>query len=385
MDEDLFTHIHLPYEAIQNAKSWSDGLPESACMMEWLDNLPVKIVIGDAQGKAEFWNKLWYEYTGLPMDYPKNKLWKAALHPDDIQRTYNGMSYSVRTDSELIIEYRLKRASDGQFRWHLAKACPLKGKDNKIIKWLVAVTDIHDQKEAENKKDIFLSVAGHELKTPLTALKTLLHLYKNEIMADNDACPGVLEQAENQLVRIERLVGNLLDVSKLNAYKMVYRFEEFNFSEMIKESVERMQQQSAKHIIVLEQNAKVLFVGDKLRMEQVMNNLLSNAIKYSPSSDKIIVKSFVYQNELYVSVQDFGIGIAQENLEDIYSAYYRVNHASAGFEGLGIGLYICSEIVKSHHGKIWVHSVPGEGSTFYFSLPIHHQGFFVDDDLISTD
>jgi len=368
--------MQIQYQAVQNAMTCDGHVPSSTCMMAWLDNMPVKIIIGDAQGRAEFWNKLWYEYTGLPADYPKNKLWKAALHPDDIQRTYNGMSYSVRTGSELQIEYRLKRASDGQYRWHFAQASPLKNDEGKVIKWLVAVTDIHDQKEAENRKDIFLSVASHELKTPLTSLKTLLHIYKNEIMADNDACPGVLEQAESQLARIERLVGNLLDASKINAQRMVYRFEEFNFGEMIRESVERMQQQTEKHTIVLEQNAKVLFIGDKLRLEQVMNNLLSNAIKYSPAAGKIVVRSFVLQNDLYVSVQDFGIGITPENKENIYTAYYRANDTSANFEGLGIGLYICSEIVKSHLGKIWVHSVPAQGSTFYVSLPINHQPMF---------
>jgi len=376
MTADIFTQIQ--YEAIQNAISPDSSISESTCKMAVLDNLPVKIIIADVLGKAEHWNRLWYDYTGLPVDYPKNNLWKAAMHPDDIRRTNNCILHSIKNGSELQIEYRLRRGSDGQYRWHLANNCPLRNNEGKIIKWLVAVTDIHDQKEAEAQKDIFLSVAGHELKTPLTALKTLLHIYKNEIIADNDACPGVLEQAENQLLRIERLVGNLLDVSKINAHKMVYRFEEFNFGEMIKESVERIQQQTGTHTIVMEQNAKVLFIGDKLRLEQVMNNLLSNAIKYSPSADKIIVKSFVQQNELYVSVQDFGIGIASENQKDIYNPYYRVNTASTNFEGLGIGLYICSEIIKSHLGKLWVDSVPEQGSTFHFKLPINQQGLFAE-------
>ena len=255
---------------------------------------------------------------------------------------------------------------------------PVRTEDNIVAKWLVVVTDIHDQKEAEHKKDIFLSVASHELKTPLTTLKTLLHLHKNEVLADNEACPNMLEQAESQLLRIERLVANLLDASRVNKYKMGYRFEEFNFGEMIKESVERIQQQANKHTILLEQNAKVLFTGDKLRLEQVMNNLLSNAIKYSPDADTIIVKSYVVQDEVYVSVQDFGVGIAPENIGDIYTAYYRVNKTSASCQGLGIGLYVCSEIIKSHLGKLWVQSVPTQGSTFYFRLPISRKMHFAD-------
>jgi signal transduction histidine kinase len=247
-----------------------------------------------------------------------------------------------------------------------------------VIKWLVAVTDIHEQKEAENRKDIFLSMASHELKTPITTLKTLLHIYKSEVMGDNDACPTVLEQAESQLLRIERLVGNLLDASKMNADKMVCRFEEFDFGNMVQECIARMQQQPLQHSILLEQNTKILFTGDKLRLEQVMNNLLSNAIKYAPVPGTINVKSYISQNELCVSVEDFGIGIAPEQIEHIFTAYYRVNNTSAAYQGLGIGLYICSEIIKIHHGKLWVQSVPGQGSTFYFSLPISRQFTFND-------
>ncbi len=213
MESAIFTPVQL--EALHKAITPNSSALKNTSMIDWIDNLPVKIVIGDAEGKAYYWNKQWYDYTGLPWDYPKNKLWKAALHPDDIQRTYNGMSYSVHSVKELEISYRLKRAVDEQYRWHIARACPLKNADNEVINWLVVVTDIHEQKEAEIRKDLFLSVAGHELNTPITALKTLLHLYKSEIIADNDACPCVLEQAENQLLRIERLVGNLLDVSKI--------------------------------------------------------------------------------------------------------------------------------------------------------------------------
>lgn len=338
--------------------------------LDWLDNLPVKIIIADAAGKAEYWSRQWYEYTGLPLDYPINALWKAALHPDDIQRTYKAMNYSVRTGSNLQIEYRLKRAADGQFRWHVAKACSTKNNDNTINKWLVAVTDIHEQKEAEQRKDTFLGIAAHELKTPLTSLKTLLHVYKNEVMAESETCPVLLEQAENQLLRIERLLCNLMDVSKANPYTMVYRLEEFNFSELMKESVARMQQQTSRHTIVLEKNAKVLFTGDRLRLEQVIDNLLSNAIKYSPNAKQIIVQSYIIENDLYVSVQDFGVGIASENLNNIYQAFYRANNTAKDVQGLGMGLYICSEIIKNHHGDIWAHSIPAKGSVFYIRLPI---------------
>ncbi len=343
------------------------------------ENIPVMAWTATPDGRPDYWNKYWYDYTGLTPEYPADKLWKAALHPDDLQRTLNAWSHSVSTGEDFSTEYRFRRAADGQYRWHLGRGVALLNSDNSIAKWYGAITDIHEQKEAEHSKDIFLSAASHELKMPLTTLKTIIHLFKKTATPGNEGYE-LIDRADSQLQRIERLIGNLLDVSKINAHTMIYKLEAFNFSELVRECAERVQQQSLTHKIILLQNARILFTGDKLRLEQVVNNLLSNAIKYSPDANTVHLKSYVQGNDIILSVQDFGIGIAPEERDKIYTAYYRAGNAQRRFAGLGLGLYICAEIVKSHFGKLWVESVPGEGATFYVRLPINRQLLFLNEE-----
>lgn len=124
------------------------------------------------------------------------------------------------------------------------------------------------------------------------------------------------------------------------------------------------------HEIILESLTDIQYTGDQFRIELVLSNFISNAIKYSPEGGKILIKSWVEKNNIVVSVQDFGIGIAQENLDKLFDRYYRVDNTAMRFEGLGLGLFISSEILKRHKGSFWIESTEGKGSTFYFGLPL---------------
>jgi hypothetical protein len=127
---------------------------------------------------------------------------------------------------------------------------------------------------------------------------------------------------------------------------------------------------NATHEIVLEQSADIEFTGDQIRLEQVVNNMLSNAIKYSPGANKVLVNMIVEKRNIVVSVRDFGIGIRPENLDKLFDRYYRINNKIQHFEGLGLGLFISSEILRHHRGNLWIESEPGQGSTFFFRLPL---------------
>ncbi|MDP9046907.1 MAG: HAMP domain-containing histidine kinase, partial [Bacteroidota bacterium] len=226
---------------------------------------------------------------------------------------------------------------------------------------------IHEQKELENKKDEFLSIASHELKTPLTSIKAF-----NQLMNRANSDPklaGFISKSAEHIYRLERLISDLLDVTKINAGKMNYMSEPFSFRQLLVSSIENMQYNTT-HQIVLESSPGITFTGDQIRLEQVMNNLLSNAIKYSPKGNKILVNSKVQHNNIVVSVQDFGIGIATENLDKLFDRYYRVDNTAMRFEGLGLGLFISSEILKRHNGSFWIESEPEKGATFYFRLPL---------------
>lgn len=223
--------------------------------------------------------------------------------------------------------------------------------------------------QSERKKDEFLSIASHELKTPLTTTKAYVQLCRKLSSAD-DRLSGLIVKAEDQLGRLERLVSDLLDVSKIQAGKMLYEKEQFSFNKLLGEAVAGIQLTSASHQIIIEENHPVVFNGDKDRLEQVLNNILSNAIKYSPESDKVLVRSEVQQGNIVVSVKDFGIGIDNEHLSGIFDRFYRVDNTSMRFQGLGLGLYISSEIIKRHGGSFWIESELGVGSTFNFLIPL---------------
>ena len=187
---------------------------------------------------------------------------------------------------------------------------------------------------------------------------------------DMDRLKSFFLKSQENIQRLEKLISDLLDVTKINAGKMNYAMQEFSFNEMLKECVETNQLIAQDHELQLNENVKIDYVGDRLRIEQVVNNFLTNAVKYSPSGAKIIINSKIELNNIIVSVKDTGIGIAEQDLSRLFERYYRVDNSSMQFEGLGLGLFISSEILKRHQGTFWIESEVGRGSTFYFRLPL---------------
>ncbi|WP_158828165.1 PAS domain-containing sensor histidine kinase [Mucilaginibacter lacusdianchii] len=240
---------------------------------------------------------------------------------------------------------------------------------------------VESMQELLTQKDEFISVASHELKTPLTSLKAYMQVLEKSLDPTIKVAQFV-KKASQQFNKLQGLISDLLDVSKINAGKLTYNFAEFNFADVINESWDVVELISEQHSIIIEKNDQVVIKGDRLRLEQVMNNFLTNAIKYSAPSKPIIIRSEVEQDNVVVSVQDFGIGIAPENLVNLFDRFYRVDNTSMQYQGLGLGLYISSTIIKDHNGSFWVESELGKGSTFSFLLPINGKREFRD---IETD
>jgi signal transduction histidine kinase len=232
-----------------------------------------------------------------------------------------------------------------------------------------AITDIKDQKETDRKKDEFISIASHELKTPLTTLKAFFQLAGRE-MEPQLKSYNFFGNASRQLNRMERLITDLLDVSKINSGKMQYNFEELDFEKLLKDTIESAQQISPGHRLILERSVSVNVNGDRHRLEQVVVNLLSNAVKYSPEADKVLIWSELKDNKVLVTIKDFGIGISKKDLDGLFDRYYRIEGSEYRFQGLGLGLFISSEILKRHGGSISIQSEPGKGSVFTFELPV---------------
>lgn len=169
--------------------------------------------------------------------------------------------------------------------------------------------------------------------------------------------------------KLNGLVSDLLDVSKIQAGKLQLNISSFNMNELINEVMETVQHSSASHALRnVSASSPVIVSADRERIEQVVTNLMTNAIKYSPGANEVIVNSYTKDGHCIVAIQDFGIGISSSNLEKVFTRFYRVEGLEPHFSGLGIGLYIAYEIVRRHNGEMWVESEEGKGSTFFFKL-----------------
>ncbi len=226
-------------------------------------------------------------------------------------------------------------------------------------------------KDLMNKKDEFMSIASHELKTPITSIKGYLQFALKMAQQEKfEHISGFIDKATKQIGKLTSLVDDLLDVTRIQAGKMVFTFSDFNINEVIEESVDGLQGSLGNHSVTMNIQQDVVVHADKNRIEQVVSNFLSNALKYSPHANEIVIKTELKENALRVSVRDFGIGIPKDKSEYIFDRFFRVEESSHLFSGLGLGLYISAEIIDRHNGKIGVESEENKGAEFWFELPL---------------
>ncbi|HEX4715219.1 MAG TPA: ATP-binding protein [Ktedonobacteraceae bacterium] len=233
------------------------------------------------------------------------------------------------------------------------------------------VLDNSARKELEQRKDDFISMASHELKTPLTAVKLQTQLVRKRLAkhAQYEAATA-LSKVESSIKQLERLIAELLDASKIQAGRLEYVRERVDLGELVREVIDTLQHTSPSHTIAVRGAVQTSLIGDPDRLRQVFTNLLSNAIKYSPDAKTVEVEFSASSEAVTIRVTDHGLGIPREQRDKIFERFYR----AAGFRqsaipGLGMGLYIVAEIVKHHGGTITVDSEVGKGSTFTVTLP----------------
>lgn len=339
----------------------------------YAEAMPQMAFIADAQGNIIFFNKRWYEYIdGLEGTEGWGWKDKPIHHPDDRDQVVERWKHSLKTGEPYEMQYRIRR-HDGQFRWHLGRALPLKDKNGKVVIWLGTNTDIHDQKRATELRDEFLGIASHELKTPLTSIKAYGQVLERNLAKEgNQKGVQMVHRMNDQITKLTTLVADLLDITKIESGKLVINQEVFEFNDLAKETVEDLQMTTEKHTLELKLGKNLAVCADRDRIEQVMINFITNAIKYSLDSERIVIRVKAQKQHVIFSVQDFGMGIPKEQLEQVFQQFFRVQDDKLKtIPGLGLGLYISSEIIHRQGGKIWVESEEGKGSTFYFSLPVH--------------
>jgi two-component system phosphate regulon sensor histidine kinase PhoR len=322
-------------------------------------------------GRVNFFNERWYEYTGLGFEQSMGWGWREAIHPDDIEVFMEKYREALQTGGIFEVENRYRRGKDGVYRWHLNRATPLKNESGEIILWVGTATDIEEQKRELERKDEFIGVASHELKTPLTSLKGYLQLI---LLHKKDDLPDTVVQYINKAVialgKLQFLVDDLLDASKIKAGRLSYNMDIINLKDVVTTCAENAAAMNPTYTFEVQNTDDFMINGNAERIEQVLMNLVNNAVKYSNGSRSVIIKSFKYSDCARVAVTDFGIGLSGEQQLKIFERFYRVEDKKNMTSGLGMGLYISSEIVNTHHGKIGVESELGKGSTFYFDLPL---------------
>jgi PAS domain S-box-containing protein len=224
-------------------------------------------------------------------------------------------------------------------------------------------------KKLNEKKDEFIGLASHELKTPLTSISGYLQIINR--LSNNESTQKFVDKTILQVKKLSSLVSDLLDVSKIEAGKLQLTKEEFDIRAVVDNAIELIHYSIGNYQISLETNIdSLIMTGDPDRIEQVLINLLNNAIKYSPGNNKVELSLSRTDTEVKISVKDFGIGIAPDKLTKIFSRFYRIEGSNHTISGLGIGLYLSYEIITRHNGKLWVESELEKGSTFWLTLPL---------------
>ncbi len=234
----------------------------------------------------------------------------------------------------------------------------------------------HQLKDTDQLKDRFLSIASHELKTPITSIRGQAQLAIRRLAKQKDASPEIagmhttLEKINEQTTRLTTLIDELLDVSSIRAGKVELHKREFELVALCQGIVEDQQLLTGRSIVVTSETPTITIVADRDRLSQVVTNLLTNAVKYSPEESEVLLRLSQSDTQACIEVQDFGKGIAEKQLPHIFDTFYRTPDAQASSKfGLGLGLAICKDIVERHGGRIWVESKVGKGSTFFVELP----------------
>ncbi|HVF69522.1 MAG TPA: PAS domain-containing sensor histidine kinase [Xanthomonadales bacterium] len=367
--DGILVHAIEITEQVQSRKK----LEESERKLRALaDNIPNLAWMAKADGYIYWYNSRWYEYTGTTPAEMEGWGWQSTHDPDVLPIVLKKWKASIKSGKKFEMVFPLKGA-DNIFRPFLTRVVPIYDENQKIVHWFGTNTDITKQKQLERQKDDFLGIASHELKTPVTSIKAYGQVLQMVFRRKGDLkAVEHLEKMDAQIDKLTSLISDLLDVTKIQSGRMEFHEDFFDFNELVNELVEQLQLTTEKHTLVKELGKTISVYGDRDRTGQVITNLISNAVKYSPHSKKIIIKTSSDKNNLTLCVQDFGVGIPRDKQGSVFEQFYRVSGAKeTTFPGLGLGLYVSSEIIKREGGKIWVESEEGKGSTFYFSLPLN--------------
>ncbi len=369
-------------EDIHDKKQMESALHESERQWrELVENLPELAWSALPDGHIDFYNRRWFEYTGTTLSQMEGWGWKSVHSPALLPQVVERWQQSLRSGDPFEMEFPL-RGADGLFRWFLTRVRPLRNAGGDIVRWFGTNTNIDEQRrqaaqlrEALEARDTFLSIAGHELNTPLTSLTLKLQslstlLSRGPLQTVEQRLPDALESMRRQVSRLASLVTGLLDVSRIGSGLMKLEPEALDLSAVVAEVAGRFEAEAERSGSALDVLTSTPLQGswDRLRLEQIVANLVSNAIKYG-AGKPIHVRTSREGTQAVIEVRDEGVGIAAEALGRIFEKFERAVPPQH-FGGLGLGLYVARQLVEAMGGTITVQSKAGEGALFTVRLPI---------------
>jgi PAS domain S-box-containing protein len=359
------------------------------------DAMPQIVWVTRPDGYHEYFNRQWYEFTGLDYERTKGDWWSNPLHPDDQQRARQRWKQALETGDLYETEYRIRR-HDREYRWFLARALPVRDSNGQIIRWYGTCTDVHDQKlfhkqreqlldsersartdaeRASRMKDEFLSTLSHELRTPLNAILGWATILRSTPATQEADLLEGLDTIERNARAQTQIIDDLLDMSRIISGKVRLDVQRVDLASIVRGAIETMKPAAeAKGIRlqpVLDPSAAPVS-GDPSRLQQVMWNLLSNAIKFTPRGGRVQVVLERVNSQVEVSVIDSGEGIKPQFLPHVFDRFRQADASTTRRHGgLGLGLAIVKQLVELHGGTVCAKSAGiGQGAAFTVTLPV---------------
>ena len=367
-----------------------------ATFRELADAMPQIVWAARPDGFLDYYNRRWYEFTGMPRGGGGDESWAGALHPDDLGPALDTWYAAVRSGEPYQIEYRIRDHRTGSYRWHLGRALPVRDAAGAVVRWYGTCTDIDDQKRAEREreallaseraarneaervgrvKDEFLATLSHELRTPLNAILGWSQLLRGGPRVESELNEGLESIARNAQAQTQ-IIEDLLDMSRIISGKIRLDVQKTDLSRVIAAAVDTVRPAADAKDIRVEKvtapGAGDAVYGDPNRLQQVFWNLLSNAVKFTPRGGRVRVAVSQSDTQAEVTVSDTGEGIRPEFLPHVFDRFRQEDASTTRRHGgLGLGLAIVKQLVELHGGTVRAESAGhGHGASFVISLPL---------------
>jgi PAS domain S-box-containing protein len=336
----------------------------------------------DTRGRLTYTNDYWHRYAGLSAVQSLHHGWLAAVAPTERSRVRAYMRLMFGRAQRFETEVALRCGKEGRSHWHLVRGRPVRNARGRVYKWVGVAMDIQAQKQTEEQlatavraRDNFLSTASHELKTPLTSMQLMTQMMRRNWQRGRadayspEKLTRLFAQIDKSVRRLTHIIDDMLDVSRISSGKLRFEFLPTRTDELVRDVLERLagQIEASGVRVRVRDEAPVIGLWDKLRLEQVLTNLLVNAMRYGEGA-AIEIQTRQVGEGVQLCVRDYGPGVSAELRKIIFDQFARGTEVNPS-GGLGLGLYLSRQIVERHGGSICCESPPGGGAAFVVHLP----------------